>query len=111
MLSLAVAIIWLCRVRLARSMENRADKIARESTEEMTIYARALERIYCANQVPAVMRKSTLLAHPSLYDRMIAANLTPDYPRPTPPSTQGWTSIVATIPCTIMVLYLFEVFR
>ncbi len=106
MLGFAVVLIWLGKLRLSQTMEKRADQIARESVAEQTIYARALERLYRANQIPAVLRKSSAHAHPDLYDRMVAAGLTPDYPRPAAPSGQGWTSIVTTVICAVLAMSL-----
>jgi hypothetical protein len=30
------------------------------------------------------------MVHPHLYDRMLAAGVTPDYPRPQPPGRMAW---------------------
>jgi Zn-dependent protease with chaperone function len=70
---------------LARRMEVRADAIGRGQEGEAGVYARALERLYEHNLAPAVVR-GRLKVHPSLWDRMTAAGLQPDYPRPAPPS-------------------------
>jgi Zn-dependent protease with chaperone function len=68
--------------RVARQEEHRADKEA-EHDSKPGVYAKALEKIYKANLLPAVNAvKST---HPDLYDRMLAAGVTPDYPRPEKP--------------------------
>jgi Zn-dependent protease with chaperone function len=71
---------------LSRSLERRADGMAKASESDPGVYASALERIYAANLIPAVLggRGRT---HPHLYDRMVAAGVTPDYPRPKPPGT------------------------
>ncbi len=76
--------------RLAQRMEKRADRVAVENQGESGTYARALERLYQANQMPAVM-PSNRLPHPHLYDRLLAAGLTPEYPRPPAPSKSSWT--------------------
>jgi Zn-dependent protease with chaperone function len=70
--------------RLYRRMEVRADEMARQFEDEPGRYARALEKLYAANLVPVVIttRKHR---YPELYDRMVAAGVTPDYPRPAPP--------------------------
>ena len=70
--------------RLARRMEVRADALSREHQEEEGIYARALEHVYRANQMPAVLRGKRKV-HPDLYDRLLAVGVQPDYPRPAPP--------------------------
>lgn len=81
----AVCIVTILGLRrLAVKMELRADAIGLAHQGGEGRYARALERIYEINLVPAVMpeRRRT---HPHLYDRMMAAGLEPDYPRPAPP--------------------------
>jgi Zn-dependent protease with chaperone function len=99
--------IWYGHLRLAQAMEKRADRVARESVEEATTYARALERIHRINLVPAVLQKDARLIHPDLYDRMLAAGVTPEYPRPTPPTSHGSTGILMTVFATIMAMCLF----
>lgn len=82
--------------RLIHRMELRADAAASDRQAAVGIYARALEKIYETNQVPAVLAKS--MTHPSLYDRMTAAGVTPDFPRPAPPrkfTPAGWLLIFA----------------
>jgi hypothetical protein len=60
-----------------------------------------LEKIYQANQLPAVMRGNNMV-HPHLYDRMLAAGVTPDYPRPQPPGRMAWPGwAVLLIPCAL----------
>src|SRR6185369_9417352 len=70
--------------RVGRRMEVRADAIGLGTEGSAGVYARALERMYETNLVPAVMR-GRLRVHPPLWDRMVAAGVTPDYPRPRPP--------------------------
>jgi Zn-dependent protease with chaperone function len=69
---------------LWRRMEVRADAAAREQEGEAGVYARVLERLYEVNLVPAVMSRFKGV-HPNLYDRMVAAGVEPNYPRPKPP--------------------------
>jgi Zn-dependent protease with chaperone function len=71
--------------RMARKMEERADAVARAHEEESGTYARALERLYEVNLIPAVMPGKRRI-HPHLYDRLAAAGARPAYPRPRPPS-------------------------
>ncbi len=70
--------LWL---KISRKLEARADQIAKVNESESGSYARALEKVYQDGLVPAVMapRRQT---HPNLYDRMLAAGLTPGFPRP-----------------------------
>lgn len=66
--------------KVAQKMEVRADTVAAEDATGTT-YARALESIYRVNLIPAVMPGKKQI-HPHLYDRLLAAGITPDYPRP-----------------------------
>ncbi|MGA2868161.1 MAG: M56 family metallopeptidase [Verrucomicrobiota bacterium] len=72
--------IMLAR-RLSRRMEKRADQMAANEQTNTRVYAGALEKLYRENQSPAVM-PGNRQAHPHLYDRMLAAGMTPDFPRP-----------------------------
>jgi Zn-dependent protease with chaperone function len=104
--SLALATMALSSLgrRLSRKMEVRADKVAKDNQAGDGIYARALERLYEANQIPAVMRGNRM-AHPHLYDRMLAAGIPPEYPRPRPPGPAG-ANIVIGIMLLIVLLAL-----
>lgn len=70
--------------RVRRQMEERADEFGQAHEEDAGTYARALEKIYQHNMVPAVLGLKRA-AHPDLYDRLEGAGVTPDYPRPDPP--------------------------
>jgi len=78
-----VLVISAATKRLGRRMEERADEQAHEHGEDPAVYAHALEAIYRANHAPAVLGTGV---HPSLDDRMKAAGVTPEWPRPLPPS-------------------------
>jgi Zn-dependent protease with chaperone function len=102
---LVVVILLLLKLakRIARRMEHHADDAAIQGTADAAIYARALEKIYQANQLPAVMRSNNMV-HPHLYDRMLAAGVTPDYPRPQPPGRMAWPGwAVFLIPLGVLV--------
>ena len=103
LVAMAGAACWL-RSRLSHMMEKHADRAAVKSVPDAAPYARGLERIYCLNHMPVVQRKSGLNTHPDLYDRMIAAAVTPDYSRPDPPRTLAWSSTVLVAICIGMVL-------
>jgi len=78
-------LVWTLFVRrLARRLEERADAVARAHEPEPGAYAAALARLYRMNVIPAVLPGRHTI-HPHLYDRMVAAGVTPDYPRPRPP--------------------------
>jgi Zn-dependent protease with chaperone function len=80
-----VPLLVVCHLyaRFSRRLEARADTFSHTCAGE-GIYARALERVHRANLLPVVFGKA--MSHPDLYDRMQAAGVTPDYPRPRPPS-------------------------
>ena len=75
--------------KFSRKMEARADEMAKATENESGIYARALARLYEDRMVPAVMSKSKQ-THPDLYERLLAAGVTPDYPRPQPSNSLAW---------------------
>ena len=83
---------------LVRRMEQRADAAARTRQEEEGAYARTLEKLHRLNLIPAVLGPRDS-AHPSLYDRMVAAGQAPFYPRPFPPSRSRvfWTLVTTAI--------------
>jgi Zn-dependent protease with chaperone function len=98
LLGLVLLSLGLLRFRqwLLRRMENRADSHAIAGASEGITYATALSRLYETNQMPAVMPKKARMTHPDLYDRILAAGVTPDYPRPNPPAARAWTGRVMT---------------
>ena len=63
-----------------------------ENQVDAVVYARALERLYETNQIPAVMPRRATKIHPDLYDRMLNAGVTPNYAKPKPAKGQCWTS-------------------
>lgn len=99
-LVLAVLLTWLLGLRLHHRMEERADRIAKTDERAPGQYARALERLYELNLMPAVM--GGLRMHPNLYDRLLAAGETPAYERPAKPSglkarLLGWGALLLTV--------------
>lgn len=69
----------------ARRQEEVADEFARRCVGSQADYARALEKIHRINLVPAVLGRFSD-THPDLYDRMLAAGVTPSYDRPEQPN-------------------------
>ena len=53
-------------------MEKRADQLALNEQVQEGVYARALEKLYRENKIPAV-NVNDKQTHPHLYDRMVAA--------------------------------------
>lgn len=76
---------------IGRKLESHADRAAKASEPDAGIYARALTRLYEHNLMPAVHAKGT---HPSLYDRVVAAGVTPDYPKPACAAAIAWYCVL-----------------
>lgn len=89
----------------SRRLERRADDAAIHGVVDPAVYAHALEKLYIANQMPAVMRGRQL--HPHLYDRMMQAGVTPDYPRPQPPGPMAWPAWVVLLLPLVVVAWKF----
>jgi Zn-dependent protease with chaperone function len=79
--------------RFKRRLEVRADKAGQGNEAEEGLYARALERLYKVNLMPAVMPGKRAV-HPHLYDRMVASGVAPAYARPKAPSKLGLQTLV-----------------
>lgn len=73
---------------ISRKLEVRADQIAKTKESDPGTYAQALLRLYEDNLIPAVTARPG--THPHLYDRLVAAGVTPDFPRPTPAKGTTW---------------------
>jgi Zn-dependent protease with chaperone function len=82
---LATYLVLTLIKRLARRMEKRADRVAVAKESEPGVFARTLEKLHEFSLVPAVMSGKKAI-HPHLYDRLLAAGVTPSYPRPKQPS-------------------------
>jgi Zn-dependent protease with chaperone function len=70
--------------KLSHRLEKRADEIAKAQELNEGVYARALLKLYEQNLMPAV-NPGGQQTHPSLYDRLLNAGITPDFPRPAVP--------------------------
>ncbi len=94
--------------RISHRLEVRADSIAHTNETDPGVYAQALARIYEDNLLPAVNPQKQA-THPHLYDRLIAAGMTPDFPRPEPPKTLTWQgTLLAYLLGTLAVLVVFR---
>lgn len=85
--------------QLSRRMEKRADQLAQKEEVNQGVYARALEKLYRENLSPAI-NATKRYTHPDLYDRMEAAGITPDFPRPPRPkrfTIIGWILFIAFV--------------
>lgn len=89
--ALPIASVCVSRgfLRISRKMELRADQMAVKNEGDEKTYARALLRLYEDNLAPAALEKKSG-THPDLYDRLLAAGMTPDFPRPKPARTMAW---------------------
>jgi Zn-dependent protease with chaperone function len=79
--------------RISHRLETRADEMAKANEGDAGTYARALIRLHEDSLVPAVMPKERA-THPHLYDRLLAAGMTPDFPRPAAPSSMALHGII-----------------
>lgn len=108
LIGLAYFAIKRSSVFLTRRMENRADQVAVAADgAESGTYARALERIYEINQMPAAKLRAASGTHPCLYDRLVAVGATPSYPRPLPPGGRSWSSVVCAAAAMLTALAFF----
>ncbi len=102
---------WFVRyamVALARRMELRADRAAVEMDEtQKAEYAAGLARIYEVSLMPAVMPNGRQ-THPHLYDRMLAAGVTPDFPRPAASEKYSTTSFLVSVAFGLLAVTQFK---
>ncbi len=89
-LGLVLITIYVPRIygSMSRKLESRADSMAKANEGDPGIYARALTRLYEDNLTPAVTSGQNK-THPNLYDRLLAAGVTPDFPRPAAPAAMA----------------------
>jgi Zn-dependent protease with chaperone function len=106
-LALFISVI-LRRLRILRKrMEGVADAAASHHELDSGVYAAALERMYTASNVPAVLGSRGTHGH--LYDRMLAAGITPTYPRPAPPSRpRQYTPLAAGLALLFLFSFAFD---
>jgi hypothetical protein len=84
-------------------VEVRADALARSNEVQDGVFARALVRLSELNLSPAVLPKR-LWTHPQVYDRLVAAGITPDFPPPAPPDEMSWHGYIPK--CAFFLLLL-----
>lgn len=92
----------------AQRLEKRADAAALKQQANEGVYARALEKLYRENLLPAV-NINNRQTHPHLYDRMVAAGLTPDFARPRRPARVTLPGLLAYL--TLGFLFAVVVLR
>lgn len=81
-----LVVVWFAGMWLTQRAEHTADAGA-HGEDASPAYASALEKLHEDRLLPAVIGGRGPKSHPDLYDRMIAAGVTPDFPRPLPPET------------------------
>ena len=79
--------------RVSKKLEERADRMAQSNEPDAGTYARALVRLYEDGLLPAVHAKDHA-THPHLYDRLLAAGVTPDFPRPAAAGSMAWHGVL-----------------
>lgn len=89
---------------LSQRLEKRADREALSGTNN-AVYARALEKLYRENQAPAV-NPNNKQTHPHLYDRLLAAGISPDYPRPLKPARMTWIGCCFWIAFVLSIIWM-----
>lgn len=89
--------------KFSLKMEKRADTIAKSHEHNDGDYARALLRLHEDNLIPAVICTRTTQSHPHLYDRMIDAGLTPDFPRPQPARSNTELGLLCSVLLGVLV--------
>lgn len=95
LLANTMAVPFLYR-SIAHRLEKRADEIAKSNELNEGAYARALLRLHEDSLLPAVVARQHG-THPHLYDRLIAAGLTPDFPRPAAAAGTAWNGSLFSI--------------
>jgi len=85
--------------------ESRADAIAKSNESSPGVYARALARVYEDAALPAVV-VGHHRTHPDLFDRMLAAGVAPDYPRPAPAERTAWSGAVWRVLLVVAIVAL-----
>jgi hypothetical protein len=102
-----VAVPFIYRA-ISHRLELRADGVAKANEPDPGVYARALERLYEDGLLPAVNTQAQS-GHPHLYDRLLAAGVTPSFPRPRPPSYTAWNGLLFS--CALGMLAVLSLMR
>ncbi|MBN1569375.1 MAG: M48 family metalloprotease [Acidobacteria bacterium] len=92
LLGLSILVPFIYR-HISRRLEKRADEIARANEQEEGTYACALLKLHEDILLPAVLKRNQA-SHPHLYDRLLAAGITPDFPRPAAARSMAWHGVL-----------------
>ena len=99
----AAVVLTVIANQFRQRMERAADAVAVHEDGNAGVYARAIEKLYRENQMPAVSANDAQ-THPHLYDRLLAAGVTPDYPRPAKPRGMTFASQVVFVALVVTLL-------
>jgi Zn-dependent protease with chaperone function len=91
--------------RVSKKLEERADRMAQSNEPNAGTYARALVRLYEDGLLPAVHAKDHA-THPHLYDRLLAAGVTPDFPRPVAAGSMAWHGVLFSVTLGMLAMIL-----
>jgi Zn-dependent protease with chaperone function len=80
---LGIVGVALAYKRFTRRLEQRADRLEHEAIGDREVYMRSMVALHRANVVPAVVPGTQ--THPHLYDRLLAAGVQPEFPKPMAP--------------------------
>ncbi len=87
-------LLWIVLfARLSRRLEAHADQAGALAG---ATYARALETVYRYNLAPALSGRRAA-SHSDLVDRLAAAGVTPDWPRPAAPRRARWSLLMVVV--------------
>ncbi len=96
--------------KISRKLETRADQMAQANEVDAGTYAKALAKLYEDGLLP-VVNATNRATHPHLYDRMLAAGVTPDFPRPAPAAAMAWNGhLFATIVGILFAVFVMSHF-
>jgi Zn-dependent protease with chaperone function len=94
--------------KFARRLESRADRLGNETLGDPGVYMRSMIKLHESNLAPAVMPGEQ--THPHLYDRLLAAGIQPEFPRPMAPNrTRPTLAALGTTVAAVLVFCLFMI--
>lgn len=108
LIGIALLVLYYIPRRLVRRMEVNADGKATQSSDDPAVYARALEKLHVLNRLPVVLSSQGATTHPDLYDRLLRAGVTPEYPRPAPPR-KVLITVIANVSIAALLVYWLHV--
>jgi hypothetical protein len=93
---------WLVYAAVTLRQRAASSTAAAVASGDGEVYAHALEKLYADRLIPAEpSRKSS---HPLLFDRMVAAGVTPEWPRPAPPPSGPFSARLVAAGATVTLM-------